>query len=181
MDMCDNLMREGLTAFFTEHGLGKYAESVLVKTDAAKNHIPPEMLWANIVPTLAVLDRVASEFEGEIKILAAYRSANFNDGQNGHALSQHVAFRAIDFTHDKGRRLPEIATFLRSLRGELIPLASPNPLPRGNDVAIGSTSIPSAPLKEKMKSEVPHFVFRGAVGLHTRCIHIDTRGTDLDW
>lgn len=66
------------------------------------NTPPPEKLWHNIAPTIAVLDVLRDEFGASIKLISAYRSEDYNDPvKSGNAGrkpgSTHQAFSALDF------------------------------------------------------------------------------------
>jgi hypothetical protein len=72
------------------------------KRGAVTNSIPPRILWANILPTLLVLDRLRARLGAPIRLLSTYRSPHYNRVVGGESKSFHMQFRAIDFTCDKG-------------------------------------------------------------------------------
>ncbi len=67
------------------------------------NTYPPEELWRNIGPTVAILDKLRDELGAAIQVLSLYRSPAYNaciDGSATH--STHMRFMAIDFRSDVG-------------------------------------------------------------------------------
>lgn len=72
-----------------------------------KNQYPPQDLWPNIAPTIAVVQRLRSDLGSPIRILNAYRSPAYNaclreTSSAVAANSQHMEFTAIDFTCARG-------------------------------------------------------------------------------
>lgn len=67
------------------------------------NTDPPQALWSNIVPTARVLDELRARLDAPIRILSAYRSPAYNKTIDGATHSQHVDFRAIDFSCTWGK------------------------------------------------------------------------------
>jgi hypothetical protein len=122
--------------------------------NGVKNSAPPEELWKNIVPTLAVLERFRTEFGSPVTLLSTYRSPKYNKAVGGAAKSQHEQFSAIDFTCRTGKP-KQWAELLRSFRGKQFQ----NP-------HTGES-----------------FTFRGGVGIYvaSHFVHVDTRGKDADW
>lgn len=119
-----------------------------------RNDVPPRELWKNIVPTLAVLQRFRNETGAPVRILSTYRSPDYNRAVGGATASQHLRFGAIDFTTTVGTPA-QWAARLRSYRGKRFP--DPH---KGTE-----------------------FEFHGGIGVYTasRFVHVDTRGTDVDW
>jgi hypothetical protein len=122
--------------------------------NGVRNSAPPERLWANIVPTLAVLQRFRTEFGRPVQLLSTYRSPDYNRAVGGATGSMHKEFRAIDFTVSAGNPT-QWAKVLRGYRGKTF--RDPH---RGQD-----------------------FTFRGGIGIYTSSnfVHVDTRGNDVDW
>ncbi len=119
-----------------------------------RNSAPPERLWANIVPTLAVLQRFRTEFGRPVQLLSTYRSPDYNRAVGGATGSMHKEFRAIDFTVSAGNPT-QWARVLRGYRGKTFRD------PHGG----------------------PNFTFHGGIGIYTASnfVHVDTRGNDVDW
>jgi uncharacterized protein YcbK (DUF882 family) len=67
------------------------------------NTDPPRAVWDNIVATAKALDELRDRLGAPIRIISAYRSSAYNKAISGATHSQHVDFRAIDFTCDWGR------------------------------------------------------------------------------
>jgi hypothetical protein len=67
------------------------------RRDGVQNTFPPEALWKNIIPTLAVVDKMAAELGEKVSINSAYRSPAYNAKCPGAAsASQHLRNRALD-------------------------------------------------------------------------------------
>lgn len=116
------------------------------------NSCPPDTIWANIVPTVVVLDEIRHIAGHRIDLTSTYRDLDYNRAVGGAARSFHMSFMAIDFRSYKVKpaRLAEIA---RSLRGKRF--KNPN---------TGGT-----------------FIFRGGIEEYSSFVHVDTRGKDVDW
>ena len=68
-----------------------------VNRRGVRNSAPPRSKWANIVPTLRIVDTLRSELKKPIVILSSYRSPKYNAAINGAASkSFHMQFRALD-------------------------------------------------------------------------------------
>lgn len=61
------------------------------------NTDPPEALWANILPTIRVLDILRDQLGVPIMTTSVYRSPDYNTAIGGARNSQHMQFNAIDF------------------------------------------------------------------------------------
>lgn len=75
------------------------------KSGACKglNDYPPEILWRNIAPTVAVLDKLREELGAAIHFLSLYRAPPYNRCIDGSATNSfHMRYQAIDFTCDVG-------------------------------------------------------------------------------
>ncbi|HEU4456749.1 MAG TPA: D-Ala-D-Ala carboxypeptidase family metallohydrolase [Longimicrobium sp.] len=122
--------------------------------NGVRNSAPPERLWANIVPTLAVLQRFRTELGRPVQLLSTYRSPDYNRAVGGATGSMHKEFRAIDFTVSAGNPT-QWAKILRGYRGQRF--------------------------RDPHRNE--DFRFRGGIGIYTSSnfVHVDTRGHDVDW
>lgn len=70
--------------------------------DGVLNDTPPIELWADMIPTVRMLERIREVF-GPTRIISAYRTVAYNAVQDGSAKdSQHIHNRAIDFKTAKG-------------------------------------------------------------------------------
>ena len=122
--------------------------------NGVKNEVPPTAIWPNIVPTLVILERLREDLGSPIFLLSTYRSEDYNRAVGGVRNSQHVQFRAIDFTSTRETPI-EWGNRLKSYRGKTFK----NPL-TGDD-----------------------FIFRGGIGIYqsNNFVHVDTRGYDANW
>jgi peptidoglycan hydrolase-like protein with peptidoglycan-binding domain len=67
------------------------------------NDYPPEMLWRNIAPTVAVLDKLREELGASMHFLSLYRAPPYNRCIDGSATNSfHMRYQAIDFVCDVG-------------------------------------------------------------------------------
>jgi hypothetical protein len=68
------------------------------------NDYPPEILWRNIAPTVAVLDKLREELGAQVHFLSLYRAPPYNRCIDGSATNSfHMRYQAIDFICDAGR------------------------------------------------------------------------------
>ncbi|MEH2622718.1 peptidoglycan hydrolase-like protein with peptidoglycan-binding domain [Bradyrhizobium sp. AZCC 1719] len=68
------------------------------------NEYPPEILWRNIAPTVAVLDKLREELGAPMHFLSLYRAPAYNRCIDGSATNSfHMRYQAIDFVCDVGR------------------------------------------------------------------------------
>jgi peptidoglycan hydrolase-like protein with peptidoglycan-binding domain len=68
------------------------------------NDYPPEILWRNIAPTVAVLDKLREELGAQMHFLSLYRAPPYNRCIDGSATNSfHMRYQAIDFMCDVGR------------------------------------------------------------------------------
>lgn len=82
------------------------------------NRRPPRALWANIAPTVLVLDRLRDRLGVPIVTLSAYRSPAYNRCIAGAKASQHTQFRAVDFLCRGASRPADWARVLRRMRAD---------------------------------------------------------------
>jgi len=67
------------------------------------NDYPPEMLWRNIAPTVAVLDKLREELNAPVHFLSLFRAPTYNACIDGAAVNSfHMRYQAIDFVCDIG-------------------------------------------------------------------------------
>ncbi len=67
------------------------------------NDYPPELLWRNIAPTVAVLDKLRQEIGAPIHFHSLYRAPPYNKCIDGSATNSfHMRYQAIDFVCDAG-------------------------------------------------------------------------------
>lgn len=62
-----------------------------------KNSPPPRSTWANIVPTLRILDDLRDFYDQPITLTSTYRSLAYNRSVGSPDGSQHRRFSAVDF------------------------------------------------------------------------------------
>jgi lysozyme len=113
------------------------------------NTTPPVSIWANILPTLRIVDQLATQLGTKIKIVSSYRSPSYNSNikdNQGRQLSAknsfHTRFMALDI-QASGVSPSQVYNILKSWRNQ------------------GQ--------------------FRGGLGLYSSFVHIDTRGSNVDW
>lgn len=76
---------EEFTSYFATHRRG------------VTNSTPPREMWANIVPTLRIVDQLRAHFGKPVVILSSYRAPAYNAAISGAATkSYHLKFRALD-------------------------------------------------------------------------------------
>ena len=151
------------------------AAEVLVATGRPGNSRPPQRLWCNIVPGLLILDDLRDRFGAPVRITSCYRARHYNNLVGGGRLSQHPAFKAIDFTVD-GVAPSEVQALLRHWRGA--PFVSPVQIEHAPLVIPGVGQVPGTRLE---LDDLAGFIFRGGVGCYDTFTHLDTRGYDADW
>lgn len=118
-----------------------------------RNSEPSRTLWNNLARTLTVLDQLRSDLGVPIVITSSYRDPDYNICVGGVGDSQHSSGRAVDFVA-RGGNAAQWAAKLRSYRGRTF-------------------NIPG----------IGNYVFRGGIGTYSsrNFVHLDTRGTDVDW
>jgi len=63
-----------------------------------RNSIPPRYMWRNIVPTLRVIDEIASQLKAKVKpFISVYYSPSYNRAVRGRSKSQKLTSRAVKF------------------------------------------------------------------------------------
>lgn len=120
--------------------------------NGVSNSAPPSPRWNNIVPTLAVLQHFRTDFGSPVHLLSTFRSEEYNRAVGGAKESQHVRFRAIDFSVSSGTPA-QWAKRLRSYRRRRFTIPG-----------TGNT-----------------FEFKGGIGVYSGFVHVDTRDTIADW
>lgn len=136
----------------------------------ALNEPPPPEIYENIIPTLTVLDEIRATIGKPITIHSAYRNPAYNAAVGGERHSQHLAFRALDFSCDtlSPERLAKIADGLRGRRFGLpwqVPIKA-----YGQPLDVAGLDI-----------DPTGFRWRGGIGVYPTFVHIDCRGYDADW
>jgi len=164
-----------LSAFFS-------VDDPLVKTNLSPNTPPPQKLWQNIAPTLAVLAEIQSHFGKKVHFHSTYRSPSYNAGVGGAQRSQHLAFRAADF-HVEDVSPVNVAEFARSLRGKPFTVGLPG-LTLSNEIA-GASPPPALNLTKlnfrPSAAGGTEFTFHGGVRSYPTFVHVDCRGEDAEW
>jgi len=163
-----------LSAFFT-------AAEALEKTDVSPNSPPPQALWPNIAPTLAVLAEVRNHFNAPLRFHSTYRNPDYNVSRGGVPRSQHLAFRAVDFSIE-GVSPATVAEYARSLRGKPFTVALPG-LMLSNAVAnVNPPPLDVAKLNFRPSAAGgTDFTFHGGVQDYPTFVHVDCRGEDSEW
>jgi uncharacterized protein YcbK (DUF882 family) len=172
-----------------------------------RNGQPPIQIWHNIAPTLIVLDEIREQVGASVNPTNTYRSPEYNNAnyirskakkvQEARAkgktlsfdkaksgvgtLSQHMTFRAVDFTVGAGKRI-EAFNIAKKLRGQKFDL--PRALRMANPPVkkvgyVGGKTVFFNLAGLRMTDE--SFVFHGGLGLYSTFIHIDCRGRDDNW
>jgi uncharacterized protein YcbK (DUF882 family) len=192
-------------------GLGRRisepAQSPDIPKAEGRNGEPPSQIWHNIAPTLIVLDEIREQVGVSINLTNTYRSPEYNnanyirskarkvraaraqgktlsfdDAKSGVAtLSQHMIFRAVDFTVSGGKRI-EAFNIAKKLRGHKFELPQPlrmANLPIRKVGYVGGRTVYFNASGLRMTDE--SFEFHGGLGLYATFIHIDCRGQDRTW
>lgn len=66
------------------------------KTKKAPFFMPPKNLWPNIIPTLRVIRDLVIPAIGEVEVVSAYRTPDYNSVAGGIPESKHLLFAAVD-------------------------------------------------------------------------------------
>lgn len=75
----------------------EFTEYFRVHRRGVANSAPDPEMWANIVPTLKIVDQLRSHFGRSIVLLSSYRSPAYNRAIGDAApKSMHMQFRALD-------------------------------------------------------------------------------------
>ncbi len=129
------------------------------------------------MPTTSAARHVASRRSGP-----KGKTLSFEDAKSGVAtLSQHMIFRAIDFTVGGGKRL-EAFNVAKSLRGQKFDLPVPIRMANPQVRKVGYVGGRTVPFHEGgLKLTETSFEFHGGLGLYSTFIHIDCRGQDQTW
>jgi Peptidase M15 len=147
------------------------ADELLTRTDRP--------IWPNIVPTILVLQAARTLFGGSIRFNSVYRSERYNSHiSDAAALSQHIAFNAIDFAPTDSSRLRALHEIAEGFRDRW--LAAPRRFDR-HPVTVAAGTIGFTPLQWRDTGGRAEFRFRGGLKLYNTFIHIDTRGVNVNW
>jgi len=93
---------ENFEAWFNRQGFkyfnaGEFLSYFNVDRRGVRNSPPPRSMWANIVPTLRIVDSLRGLWGRPIVILSSYRSPAYNAAISGAAdKSLHKQFKALD-------------------------------------------------------------------------------------
>lgn len=83
-----------------------------------RNSTPPASIWANIEPTLRIVDRLATQLGTKIQITSSYRSPTYNAGLKKAAKnSSHTRFMALDI-QASGVSPSQVYNILKSWRNQ---------------------------------------------------------------
>ena len=155
------------------------ADELLTRTDRPTNSVPPAAIWPNIVPTILVLQAARTLFGGSIRFNSVYRSERYNSHiSDAAALSQHIAFNAIDFAPTDEGGLTALHDLAKGLRDTWV--TAPRRFAR-TPVAVAAGTIGFTPLEWRESGGKAQFRFRGGLKLYNTFIHIDTRGVNVNW
>ena len=155
------------------------AAELLTRTDRPTNSVPPQTIWQNIAPTILVLQAARTLFGGSIRFNSVYRSERYNSHiSDAAALSQHIAFNAIDFAPTNAGGLTALHGIVKGLRDTWV--AAPRRFGRAQ-VAVVAGNIAFTPLEWREVAGRAEFRFRGGLKLYNTFIHIDTRGVNVNW
>ncbi len=68
-----------------------------------KNALPDEELWANMIPTAQIMDRLRDDLNASIHLTSVFRTKAYNTAIGGAENSQHMRFTAVDFFCQNGK------------------------------------------------------------------------------
>ena len=95
--------RETFSEWFGRQGIRNFSAREFtsyfeVKRRGAQNMEPPRSMWANILPTLRVVDDLRDSVGKPIALTSSYRCPAYNRaiGSGAASRSQHLQFRALD-------------------------------------------------------------------------------------
>ena len=100
-------------AFLQEEGVAGIVESwqlwridgyVARRCEVEAFAIPPEELWANVVPALRLVRDEVIPVVGAVQVLSSYRTPDINQCSGGAARSNHLEFSALDLATEPRRR-----------------------------------------------------------------------------
>jgi uncharacterized protein YcbK (DUF882 family) len=98
---------------FTADEFTSYFE---VERRGVRNSQPPKEIWANIVPTVKIVDELREKLGKSIVILSSYRSPKYNSRIDGAATkSFHMTFQALDIVA-AGYTPQEVFNALKEMR-----------------------------------------------------------------
>ena len=154
-------------------------DELLVNTARGSNSAPPPRLWHNLLPTLTVLQTLRAQLGAKTHINSGYRNPSYNASVGGARRSQHMAFRALDFSC-KGRTPREVADAAANLRGKtfFIPVPDLNIEGEGMPLDLAGLNLQSG---QQNGMSGTFFTYRGGVAAYPTFVHIDCRGVDADW
>lgn len=94
---------ESFSSWFNRQGFRNFKANELEwyfskVRNGIQNSQPPRSIWPNIVPTLRILDDLRDHFGKPLELSSTYRSPSYNKAIDGASKSQHVEFKAVDFT-----------------------------------------------------------------------------------
>jgi uncharacterized protein YcbK (DUF882 family) len=94
---------ESFTEWFTRQEFNNFTATELLENfrrvhDRVKNTAPSRDLWANIVPTLRIADKLRDDLREPVRIHSSYRSPAYNAEVGGEKKSFHMKFQALDIS-----------------------------------------------------------------------------------
>ena len=84
---------------------------------AGRNSLPPKALWNTMRDTALLADAIRAEFGRPIRVLSAYRDADYNSCVGGAPDSQHRRFNALDLANVGGTTAHMFAIARRLMDG----------------------------------------------------------------
>ena len=136
--------RELFRKWFSDpHPQIKYfsAAELLTKTDKGKNSVPPIELWANILPTIQILDRLRDVLGYPIHLHSVYRNKAYNASVDGAKDSMHLYFNAVDFSGSKGTYRDWYRTLLALIQTENLKVGGLAQYPDDNFVHLDTRTL----------------------------------------
>ena len=95
--------RETFSEWFDRQGIKNFSAREFtsyfeVKRRGAQNMEPPRSMWANILPTIRIVDALRDAVGKPITLTSSYRCPAYNQaiGSGAASRSQHLQFRALD-------------------------------------------------------------------------------------
>jgi uncharacterized protein YcbK (DUF882 family) len=122
---------------------------------------------------------VRTQIGASTHINSGYRNPSYNASVNGARRSQHMAFRALDFSC-AGIAPAKVADAAVAMRGRQFFIPVPNLTLVDEGAPLDVAALRLTPGQQGGVSGT-FFTFHGGVAAYPSFVHIDCRGEDSDW